>query len=55
MYGLKLAFFRLGPVLFEHKTRDSQNWPCFPRARQSQDEYNREEEKVPLPMNRKLL
>jgi hypothetical protein len=34
---------------------NSQNQPGFPRAWSSQDDYNREEEKLPLPMTCKLL
>jgi hypothetical protein len=34
---------------------NSQNQPGFPRAWSSQDGYNREEEKLPLPMTCKLL
>ncbi len=36
-------------------TQNSQNEPGFPRALGSQDDYNREEEKLPLSMRRKLL
>jgi hypothetical protein len=43
-------WFRLKPM-----TQNSQNEPGFPRAQDSLDEYNREEEKVPFPMYRKLL
>jgi hypothetical protein len=35
--------------------QNSQNQPGFPRAWSSQDDYNREEEKLPLPVTCKLL
>ena len=35
--------------------QNSQNEPGFPRAHGSKDDYNREEEKLPFPMRRKLL
>jgi thioredoxin reductase len=39
----------------ENSRRNSENWPGFPRAQRSRDDYNRREEKQPLPMTCKVL